>query len=76
MPGQMTEKLRFHRKKHDGEAAVVASESTMVDGTLAEPGQVGVAEDGVVAHHEEEEVPQMNIITTVVRLPFDKLDTR
>ncbi len=73
----MTEKLRFHRKKHDENGNVVVSPSTgsgSTDHTVAhtaEPGQIGRLENGVVVRQEEEEEqPQMNIVTTIVRGAF------
>jgi len=80
LPGQMTEKLRFHRKKHSADGFPVTpstdSASTENAPVNVEPGQVGEAENGVVGHHEdeeEEEQPKMNIVTTIVIVFYSRL---
>ena len=73
----MSEKFRFHRKKHDEEGAVpspstnsATTDNSIVTPPSAEPGQVGEAENGVHAggNEEEEQRPQMNIVTTIVSM--------
>ncbi|CAD6591241.1 MAG: hypothetical protein TREMPRED_006041, partial [Tremellales sp. Tagirdzhanova-0007] len=77
LPGHMSEKFRFHRKKHDEEGAVpspstnsATTDNSIVTPPSAEPGQVGEAENGVHAggNEEEEQRPQMNIVTTIVSM--------
>lgn len=81
----MSEKFRFHRKKHDDEGAVLSpstnsasTDNSVVTPTSAEPGQVGEAENGVVAHgnEEEEQQPQMNIVTTIVSIALSSNDRK
>lgn len=74
LPGQVGDKFRFHRKKHDEEGVAVtpstnsgSSENDPSAPRTAEPGQLGRAEKGIVPHEDEDEhLPQMNITTTIV----------
>ena len=71
--------MRFHRKKHD-EDGVTPSPTTDAVASLPEDGsastdltpsagptQVGQAEKGIT-EEDEEEVPQMNVVCTIVSL--------